>query len=457
MNKLTLKAFVRNGFECNRHKAERVMKMKILLILVCAWSLSSRAQTLYYPPLTGNQWDTLSLASQGWCPDKVDSLYSFLDSRNTKAFVLLVDGKIVLERYFGSHTANSLWYWASAGKTLTSFLVGLAQEDQSLNISDTTSQYLGIGWTSCTPQDEMKITIRHQLSMSSGLSDLVPDPFCTLASCLTCLANPGTRWAYHNAPYTLLDGVMESATGTTLNQYANQRLKNPTGMTGFFLQVGYNNVYWSNARSMARFGLLMLGGGRWNGQSIMADTAYFNDMVNTSQSMNESYGYLWWLNGKNSFMLPESQLVLNGWLFPDAPADMYAAMGADGQFLNVVPSKNMVWLRMGESPDSTAVPFLLNNEIWQYINVLGCNSTVAETEEWEIRLFPNPATTHVEVNSDKKEVMLVVRDVLGKEMMKTESYAKSHSIHVEAWPKGVYTVEVTESSAGKTYLKLVVE
>ena len=432
-------------------------KILTLLYFCTAFIANTQAQSLYFPPLTGNQWDTLSLASQGWCPEKVDSLYTFLENRNTKAFILLVDGKIVLERYFGSHSANSLWYWASAGKTLTAFLVGLAQEDQFLNISDTTSQYLGAGWTSCPPQDELKITIRHQLSMSSGLSDLVPDPFCTLDSCLTCLANPGMRWAYHNAPYTLLDGVMESATGTTLNQYANQRLKNPTGMTGFFLQVGYNNVYWSNARSMARFGLLMLGDGKWNGQSIMADTAYFNDMVNTSQSMNESYGYLWWLNGKNSFMLPESQLVFNGWLFPAAPADMYAAMGADGQFLNVVPSKNMVWLRMGESPDSTAVPFLLNNEIWQYINVLGCNSTVAESEEWEVQLFPNPARGRVELKSESAEVKVVVRNTLGKEVMRIDVFAHAHHWEVSDWSAGVYTVELTQANGSRTHQCLVVE
>ena len=49
---------------------------------------------------------------------------------------------------------------------------------------------------------------------------------------------------------------------------------------------------------MARFGLLILNKGNWDGNQIMTDTNYFNQMLNSSQSLNESYGYLWWLNGK---------------------------------------------------------------------------------------------------------------------------------------------------------------
>lgn len=87
------------------------------------------------------------MESLGWCRDKVAPLYSFLETRNSKAFIVLKDGKIVIEKYFGKFTKDSLWYWASAGKTLTSFAVGLGQEDGYLKITDTSSKYLGKGWT----------------------------------------------------------------------------------------------------------------------------------------------------------------------------------------------------------------------------------------------------------------------------------------------------------------------
>lgn len=58
-----------------------------------------------------------------------------LEAENTKAFILLKDGKIALEKYFGSHTRATPWYWASAGKTLTAFMVGIAVEESDLSIS----------------------------------------------------------------------------------------------------------------------------------------------------------------------------------------------------------------------------------------------------------------------------------------------------------------------------------
>jgi len=350
-----------------------------------------QAQPLYFPPNTGNTWDTLSPSALGWCQPRVDSLYAYLDRDDTKAFILLKDGKIVLERYFGTFTRDSLWYWASAGKTLTAFTVGIAQQEGYLSLDDTTSQYLGTGWTACPPAKEEKITIWNQLTMTSGLDDGVPDHYCTLDTCLQYLADAGTRWAYHNGPYTLLDGVVSAATGQTLNAYFNAKIRTPIGMNGLFVQSGYNNVYVSNARSMARFGLLMLAKGTWNNNLIMTDTAYFNQMVNTSQSLNNSYGYLWWLNGKQNHMLPGLQFVFPGSLSPLAPPDMYAALGKNGQFINVVPSQNLVWIRMGNAPTSADVPHQMVDSIWKRINELTCSTSMDEGLSENVEMFPNPA------------------------------------------------------------------
>ena len=71
----------------------------------------------------------------------------------------------------------------------------------------------------------------------------------------------------------------------------------------------------------------------------MSDTNYFNQMLHTSQMLNESHGYLWWLNGKSSSMLPGSQFVFNGDITPNAPDDLVSALGKNGQIINVVPSE----------------------------------------------------------------------------------------------------------------------
>ena len=176
----------------------------------------AQSQNYYFPPTTGTTWETVTPQSLGWCTDKTDSLYNYLESTNSKAFIVLKNGRIVLEKYFGTFTRDSSWYWASAGKTLTGFTVGIAQQEGFLKIQDTTSKYLGRGWTTAPLSKEDKITIRNQLTMTTGLDDGVADVSCTLPSCLQYKADAGTRWAYHNAPYTLLDKVIEAATGSTL-------------------------------------------------------------------------------------------------------------------------------------------------------------------------------------------------------------------------------------------------
>jgi CubicO group peptidase (beta-lactamase class C family) len=416
----------------------------LLVLFVCFYG---KAQPLYFPPSGNTTWSTLSPQSLNWCQSRIDSLYNFLDVNNTKAFILLKDGKIVLEQYFDTHTATTAWQWASAGKTITAFMIGIAQQENKLSINDKTSKYLGQGWTSCTPEQEDKITIRNQLTMTSGLDDGVPDHFCTLKSCLIYKADAGTRWAYHNGPYTLLDSVMEVATGTSLNTYTTLKLKSPTGMTGQFVKIGYNNVFFSTARSMARFGLLMLNKGNWNGTPVMTDTTYFNQMINTSQQINKSYGYLWWLNGKSSYMLPGSQFVFNGFMTPNAPADTYSAMGRDGQFLNVVPSQNLVWVRMGEAPDGSLVPYQLNDAIWRYVNELGCTSTNINNinpSNNSIKIFPNPASDYLQIQSEKIISKLEIYSMHGQLVKSFGLRSKSGKISLADLPLGQYLLKVQD-------------
>lgn len=435
----------------------RIISICLFSIL---FSLTVGSQNLYFPPASGEAWDTMAPLSLGWCEPQIDSLYDFLETNNTHAFILLKDGKIVLEKYFGNFQPNDSWYWASAGKGITSFMVGVAQQEGYLSLADPTSEYLGLGWTSLTPEQEEQITIWHQLTMTTGLDDGVEENHCTLDTCLVFLADPATRWAYHNAPYTLLDQVIFNATGTSLNQYTNQKLKVFTGMTGLFLPVGYNNVYFSNARSMARFGLLMLNGGVWDGISLMTDTAYFQQMTNTSQSLNEAYGYLWWLNGKSTYMIPQLQFVFNGSFSPNAPDDMYAALGMNGQIINVVPSENMVWIRMGDSPDGSLIPYMINDQIWEYINILACDPT---SVDWipgaglSIEVYPNPAREIITLVAEKPLNRISLFNALGQEVSTIRTDNLQQEIPLSALMKGVYLVVVSFADGTRATQKILRE
>jgi CubicO group peptidase (beta-lactamase class C family) len=136
-------------------------------------------------------------------------------------------------------------------------------------------------------------------------------------------------------------------------------------MKGLWVPVGYNNVYYSNARSMARFGLLLLNKGKWDQTMILSDTTYFADQTTSSQNINLSYGYLTWLNGKASYMLPTLQNIFNGPMVPNAPAEMFSALGKNDQKIYVIPSQKLVIIRMGESAGNVELAqSSFDNELW---------------------------------------------------------------------------------------------
>ena len=324
----------------------------LLLLAACfGGSPDAAAQELYYPPTDTDDWATVSAAEAGFSERGLDALDSLLEATNTHAFLLLRDGRIVREHYYGDFGRDSLWLWNSAGKTMTAALIGIAQAAGELDVAHATSDYLGRGWTAMTPAREDAITIRHQLTMTTGLDDTAVDVGCTHPSCLTYLAEPGTRWSYHNGPYTLLLDVLQAATGQAPNAYVRRRLTPATGIRGGYLSLDSNRIFVSRPRDMARFGLLVLGGGAWDGTPVLADTAYLRAATTPSQALNPAYGYLWWLNGQDSYLLPQGQLRFDGAIAPRGRADAYFGIGKDAQVVAVHPGTREVWIRMGGRPN----------------------------------------------------------------------------------------------------------
>ena len=321
------------------------------------------AENYYFPPLTGDTWNTKSPVQLGWDTMMLNEAFDYAGSTSTYGLIVLQNGSIVKEQYWNNWTKDTRYYIASAGKSVISFLMGIAQQDHLLDINDKTSQYLGLGWTSLSPDKENLITLRHQLTMTTGLDDEVPNDDCTDDTCLIYRADAGSRWAYHNAPYLLLHNVLTNASGKTLNQYSKEKLFDKIGMPQ---SIWYNGTMWCTTREAARFGSLILNKGKWNGMNLLNDSAYFEDMINPSQTINNSYGYLWWLNGKSSFMLPTTQLTFPGYLVPDAPSDMIMALGKDDKKIYIVPSLNLVIVRLGDAAGGVTLgPSGFDNEFWR--------------------------------------------------------------------------------------------
>ncbi len=325
-------------------------------------------ETMYYPPISGSSWETKTIASLGWKQNAVQPLKDYLLQKNSKSFMILVNGRIVMEEYFDGHTTTTTWPWNSAGKTLVTAMTGIAQQEGLLSINNNVSQYIGAGWTTAPANKENLITSRHLLTMTSGLND--SNNLVTPAN-LSYIADAGTRWSYHNVFQKLMD-VVATASGQSFENYFNDKLKSVIGMDGFWNMGVIFKIYHSNTRSMARFGILALNKGKWNNNQIVNEN-FFTESINTSQTINPSYGYLWWLNGKSHAMIPGGQTVYPGTLVPNAPADMYAAMGADDQRIYIVPSKKMIVIRMGNASDPLNPSFALSgfdNELWGKINAV---------------------------------------------------------------------------------------
>ena len=374
------------------------MRALFLLVTFIGIVWYSNAQTnQYFPSADGSEWEHLPIDSLNWCQNKVNDMVDFVEENNSKAFIILKDGKIVVEEYFDEFSSDSLWYWASAGKTLASFTVGMAEANGEIDLDASTSDYLGEGWTGCTPEQEAEITVWNQLTMTSGLDDSQNEN-CTTPECLTFLAEPGTRWAYHNAPYTLIQSVLEEATGVGINTYMFQNLLPTTGIFASFIPVEDNSVAFSTPRSMARFGHLLLNEGVWNGTNLLGNSSFFEEMVSSSQNLNQSYGYLTWLNGQDSYMLPGFQFELEGSLIPNAPDDMFSALGKNDQIIDVVPSSGLVVIRMGNhTANLDLVPINFNNDLWEHINDLECTDNVNEHNEAPLNTYPNPAVDRLHV------------------------------------------------------------
>ena len=324
--------------------------------------------TMYFPANNSTTWQTQSAASLGFNQNAIQSLKDFLVQKNTKSFMILVNGRIVMEEYFDGHTSATTWEWNSAGKTLVAATTGIAQQEGFLQINNPDATYLGTSWTNMPLEKENLITVKNLLSMTSGIDD---SKQLVIKSNLNYVADAGTRWAYGNVFQRLIN-VTSEATNQNFETYFNTKLKDKIGMDGFWNFGAIFTIYYSTTRSMARFGLLALNNGKWNAEQILNES-FFKECVSSSQNINPSYGYLWWLNGKTTFMVPSEQTVFQGALVPNAPQDMYAAMGANDQRIYVIPSKKMVVVRMGNASNVANPNFAVSgfdDALWEKINAV---------------------------------------------------------------------------------------
>ncbi len=325
---------------------------------------SSAASERYFPG-AGDGWKTVDPADVKWDRRRLDDLLGFVEQTNGSGLIVLQSGRIMTERYWKGADLHSSGDIASAQKSMVSVMAGVAVGAGKLSLDAPASQYLGKAWTKARADQEERITVRHLLSMSSGLTDS-----------LVVASEAGTLWYYNTPAYHTMKVVLERAVGKNITDYSRETLWGPLGMHDSSWQPRPNMLMpdgvtpmtglVTSLRDMARFGLAVLAGGAWAGTDLVKDKTYLKASLNTSQPMNPSYGYLWWLNGKASYLLPGSGPSFPGPLIPNGPADMFMAMGAGEKRIYVVPSLDLVVARQGSPANSSgaAARSAFDTDLW---------------------------------------------------------------------------------------------
>lgn len=314
---------------------------------------------------TSDAWPTVDPASAGWDAPALDAVADFARERATQSLLVVLEGRVLLERHWaGSSFTRDI---ASAQKSVVSTLAGVAESDGDLDLDASVTSFLGAGWSAAPSAEEARISVRHLLTMTTGLDEG-----------LRRVAEPGEVWSYNNTTYHLVRPVVERATGIGIDDLSRQRLWDPIGASetarwaprpggGRYSVDPRGRRFWGltmGVRDMARFGLLVMRGGMWGTERVLPEAGLARALA-PSQSLNPAYGELWWLNGQAAYQLP-GRPRRDGPLIPSAPDDLVAALGKDDQKVYAAASLGLVVTRLGDRAGDVAASLSsFDDELWR--------------------------------------------------------------------------------------------
>lgn len=278
------------------------------------------------------------------------------------------DGRLVHDAYWngGSERTGTRVY--SIMKSLTALLVGMQVDDGTLALDDSASEQVD-EWRGTVAE---AITVRSLLSMTSGRrwSDATDRQMIRSTADQTSFAvgadqqrEPGEEWVYDNTAAQTLESVLDDVTESDdVVAMAGDRLLGPLGMrdTVWGRDAAGNALTYSGGTStcldLARVGHLMLNEGQWAGEQLLS-SAMVDEITTPSSQRNAAYGLLWWNNSPGRIVeilrqagFPTDKPAYEGQLAPSVPADAFWALGYGNQYIAVVPSENVVAVRLGARP-----------------------------------------------------------------------------------------------------------
>lgn len=271
-----------------------------------------------------------------------------LTTKQTTSILVIHNDTLVAERYAPPFDRNMSQLGWSMTKSWMNAYIGLLVKDSLTGINKSN---LFPEW-----QDERKeITLKNLLNMDSGLqwnedyktvSDATrmlyfSEDVSAIALSKPLNYSPGTHWYYSSGTTNLISKYIRNLLGkeTDYLSYLKNRLFNKLGMTSAFIETDESGLLigssygYATPRDWAKFGLLYLHDGIWQGERILPE-GWVNFTKTEVKDSKGKYGAQFWLN-------------VNGSQYPDAPGDIFLADGFLGQYVFIIPSYNVVIVRMG--------------------------------------------------------------------------------------------------------------
>jgi CubicO group peptidase (beta-lactamase class C family) len=312
------------------------------------------------PPGSSFSWQSATPESQGINRSKLEIMVNVLASRSTKGLMIIRNDRVVSEWYASGSSATQRLGVASAAKGLAGGMALLvALNDGRIGTEDLGSKYIA-RWR--TDSMKSKIRIKHLAAHTSGVEDAdgpepwkqafwnrIPDPFSVAINQAPVLFSPGSNLAYSNPGIAALDyALTASLKGTAQSDILTilqKRIMEPIGIPASEWSIGYGKAYsldglklyatWGGAsytaRAMARVGRLMLRKGNWEGRQLVG-SAWATRMVAQVDARFGS-GLCWFNNAVSDWSA--------------LPRDAYATAGSGHNVLLVVPSLNLIVVRLG--------------------------------------------------------------------------------------------------------------
>ena len=317
-----------------------LLLIPLLLALSACGKAADQLSAERITPAAENPAQSFDTASAARMEKEIDRNYP-----NLYSILVQQDGAIVYEKYYQGHNADTYTHVFSVTKSVMSALVGIALDKGLIqNIDQPIADYLPEYFPDPDKYNKKEITIRHALTMTSGLSptDQTLNRWMASPDWFAYTVNQpkdfpaGKKFSYNTGLTHLLSGVITRASGMSTKEFADRYLFGPLGITNYRWETdpkgyyGGGHLIYLPPRDMAKFGQLYLQHGRWNGSQVVPET-WVEESIHPQVAVDDltSYGYLWWIystyDSKNNKALPT-----------------YAAHGMGNQHIVVIPERDLV-------------------------------------------------------------------------------------------------------------------